>query len=99
MVFLDSNHTRSHVLAELEVYHDLVAADSYIVATDGIMKDLFDVPRGNAEGNWDHPAAAAAEFVQAHPEFLIEQPGWPFNESQLTQNVTHWPGAWIKKKK
>jgi cephalosporin hydroxylase len=99
MVFLDSNHTKSHVLAELEAYHDIVAPDSYIVATDGIMKDLFDVPRGNSEWKWDHPAAAAAEFVQSHPELLIEQPGWPFNESRLTQNITHWPGAWIKRKR
>ena len=98
MVFLDSNHTKSHVLAELEAYHSLVAPNSYIVATDGIMKDLFDVPRGNPEWKWNHPAAAAADFIQVHPEFIIEQPRWPFNESQLNQNVTHWPGAWIKKK-
>jgi cephalosporin hydroxylase len=98
MVFLDSNHTKSHVLAELEAYHDLVAPNSYIVATDGIMKDLFDVPRGNPEWKWDNPAAAAAEFAQRHPEFVLETPPWPFNESNLNQNVTHWPEAYLRRK-
>lgn len=98
MVFLDSNHTKSHVLAELEAYHDLVAPNSYIVATDGIIKDLFDVPRGNPEWKWDNPAAAAAEFAQRHPEFVLETPPWPFNESNLSQNVTHWPEAYLRRK-
>jgi cephalosporin hydroxylase len=98
MVFLDANHTKQHILAELEAYYDLVPPDSYIVATDGIMKDLYDVPRGKPDWKWDNPAAAAAEFVKSHPEFRIEQPGWPFNESDLTENITHWPGAWLRRK-
>jgi cephalosporin hydroxylase len=98
LVMLDSNHTRLHVRAELEAYHSLVTPDSYIVATDGSMKDLFDVPRGKPEWRWDHPTAAAVEFVQAHPEFVIEQPAWPFNESELSENITHWPGAWLRRK-
>ena len=98
LVVLDSNHTRHHVLAELEAYHSLVTLGSYIVATDGIMKDLHDVPRGKPEWVRDNPFAAAAEFVHAHPDFSIEQPAWLFNESALSQNVTHWPGAWLKKK-
>lgn len=94
-VILDSRHTKSHVLAGLEAYHELVTPSSYIVATDGSMQDLHDVPRGVPEWRWDHPAAAASEFVARHPEFVIEQPAWPFNESELDQNVTHWPGAWL----
>ena len=38
LIMLDSNHTRQHVLAELEAYHHLVTPGSYIVATDGVMK-------------------------------------------------------------
>lgn len=98
MIFLDSNHTKQHVLAELEAYHDLVAVGSYIVATDGITKDLSDVPRGKPEYVYDHPAAAVVEFAQAHPEFVIEQPAWPFNESELNENVTYWPRGWLKRK-
>lgn len=98
MVILDSCHTKGHVLDELEAYHDLVPSGSYIVATDGIMKDLSDVPRGQPDWSWDNPAEAALEFAKKHPEFVIEQPVWPFNESELTENVSHWPGAWLRRK-
>jgi cephalosporin hydroxylase len=98
LVILDSNHTKQHVLDELNAYHELVMPGSYIVATDGIMKDLNDVPRGVSDWNVDNPAAAAAEFVQEHPEFVIEEPSWPFNESDLTENITHWPSAWLRRK-
>lgn len=98
MVLLDSNHTKSHVLAELEAYHSLVTPGSYIVATDGIMGDLPDVPRGNREWATDNPSVAAAEFARAHPEFVLEQPAWTFNESALSENVTHWPAAWLRRR-
>jgi len=97
LVILDSNHTRQHVLAELEAYHDLVSPGSYIVATDGSMKDLYDVPRGKPEWTQDNPTVAALEFVKKHPEFVIEQPLWPFNDSDLKENITHWPGAWLRR--
>lgn len=97
LVILDSNHTRQHVLAELEAYHDLVSPGSYIVATDGSMKDLHDVPRGKPEWKQDNPTMAALEFVKKHPEFVIEQPLWPFNDSDLKENITHWPGAWLRR--
>lgn len=97
LVILDSNHTYSHVADELEVYADMVTAGSYIVATDGIMYDLEDVPRGQAEWATDNPTWAAKDFSTKHPEFVIEQPAWPFNESELDKNITHWPGAWLKR--
>jgi cephalosporin hydroxylase len=97
LVLLDSNHTKAHVLAELEAYRDLVSPGSYLVATDGIMQDLYDVPRGKPGWKTDNPVAAAREFVQAHPEFVIEQPAWPFNESALCENVTYWPSAWLRR--
>jgi cephalosporin hydroxylase len=97
LVILDSNHTRLHVLDELEAYHSLVTPNSYIVATDGSMKDLTDVPRGRLDWAWDNPAAAVEEFAARHAEFSIEQPPWAFNESELTENITHWRSAWLKR--
>jgi cephalosporin hydroxylase len=97
IVFLDSNHTKQHVLDELGAYHDLVTPGSYIVATDGSMQFLHDVPRGKPEWTWDNPSEAALEFAAHHPQFIIEQPAWPFNESQLTENITHWPGGWLRR--
>ncbi len=98
LILLDSNHTKQHVLAELEAYHELVTSGSYIVATDGIMKDIHDVPRGKAEWLKDNPSDAALEFASSHPEFTVEQPDWLFNESELTQGITHWPQAWLRRK-
>ncbi len=97
LVILDSCHTRQHVLDELEVYHNLVTVGSYIVATDGSMKDLYDVPRGKSEWAQDNPTVAALEFAKKHPQFIIEQPPWVFDESELTENITHWPSAWLKR--
>jgi cephalosporin hydroxylase len=97
LVVLDSNHARAHVAAELEAYHPLVTPGSYIVATDGVMQIAHDVPRGKPSWEHDHPTAAAAEFAGRHPEFLLEQPPWSFNESGLTENVTYWPGAWLRR--
>lgn len=97
LVILDSNHTYAHVYDELEVYADLVTPGSYIVATDGIMFDLADVPRGTPGWTTDNPTFAARDYCAKHPEFAIVQPVWPFNESELTQNITHWPGAWLKR--
>lgn len=97
LVILDSNHSYQHVSDELEAYADLVSVGSYIVATDGIMYDLTDVPRGDKAWQNDNPTWAARDFVQKNPEFMIEQPQWIFNESELTNNITHWPDAWLKR--
>lgn len=97
LVILDSDHSHAHVLAELQAYCELVSAGSYIVATDGIMLDLTDVPRGKPGWTQDNPNRAARDFAQADPRFVIEQPQWPFNESDLAANITHWPGAWLRR--
>jgi cephalosporin hydroxylase len=96
-VVLDSNHSHAHVRDELDAYAPFVTPGSYIVATDGIMRDLTDVPRGSPKWDHDNPAQAARDFVAANPAFVIEPPPWPFNESTLADNVTHWPDAWLRR--
>lgn len=98
LVILDSCHTKQHVLDELEWYNDIVTPGSFLIATDGIMKDLYDVPRGSKEWEWDNPVEAVNDFVKRHPEFVLEQPTRLFNESELTKNVTHWPCAFLRRK-
>jgi cephalosporin hydroxylase len=97
LVILDSCHTKDHVARELAAYADFVAPGSYIVATDGVMRDVSDVPRGARSWSWDNPAEAAIEFAAAHSEFVLENPTWPFNESELSESVTHWPMAWLRR--
>lgn len=97
LVILDSNHTRAHVRAELEAYAPLVSVDSYIVVMDGIMRLVADTPRGEPGWADDNPIAAIDEFVHEHPEFAVEQPPWPFNESELRSNITHWPRGYLRR--
>ena len=98
MVVLDSNHLRDHVRAELEAYAPLVTPGSYIVATDGIMKDLVGSPRAADDWEVDNPQTAVFDFLKTHPEFELTTPAWPFNESDLSAPITHWPNAWLKRR-
>jgi cephalosporin hydroxylase len=97
LVILDSDHTREHVARELECYAPLVTKGSYIVASDGIMKDLYDVPRALPAWKTDNPFEAANAFAARHPEFRQQQPPWLSHDSPLTENVTYWPGAWLRR--
>ncbi len=97
LVILDSNHTRAHVLAELESYAGLVTKNSYLVATDGGMKDWYSLPHGKPEWREDNPVTAVHEFVAAQSNFEIEEPRWLFTESNLNERITYWPSAFIKR--
>lgn len=73
MVCLDSNHTHSHVLQELEAYAPLVTTGCYCIVMDtaieDVPKELFpDRPWG--PGN--SPKTAVHAFLAAHPEFAID---------------------------
>jgi cephalosporin hydroxylase len=98
LVILDSDHTKAHVASELDAYSGFVTPGSCIVAADGIMRDLTDVPGGDPAWAHDNPAAAAREFVDAHPEFEMRQPAWLFNHSTLEKSITYWPDGWLWRK-
>jgi cephalosporin hydroxylase len=73
LVSLDSNHTHSHVLAELDAYAPLTTLESYCVVFDTIIEDLpgetyVDRPWG--PGN--NPKTAVEEYVKKHPEFEVD---------------------------
>lgn len=97
LVLLDSNHTKSHVLKELELYSPLVSAGSYIVATDGIMELVCGLDRTSPEWITDNPKAAAIEFAAKNPGFVIETPAFPFNEGTVKEPVTYWPSSYLKR--
>jgi cephalosporin hydroxylase len=97
LVLLDSCHSKKHVLAELTAYAPFIARGSYIVAMDGIMQDLPGAPRSQADWAWNNPRQAALEFVKRNSDFKIEEPQFGFNEGQITERVTYWPSAFIKR--
>ncbi len=98
LVLLDSNHSKAHVAAELEAYAPFVSEGSYIVATDGVMELVNDVPRGSTSWVDDNPKQAALEFLGVHPEFTLVDPPTPvFDESLGIQRATHWPSAYLRR--
>ncbi|MGB8320750.1 MAG: CmcI family methyltransferase [Ignavibacteriaceae bacterium] len=97
MVFLDSNHTKDHVLSELKAYSEFVSEGSYIIAMDGIMSNLKGVPRSRIDWDINNPKAAAEEFVNENSNFVFEEPEFKFNEGLVKERVTYWPGAFIKR--
>lgn len=97
IVLLDSCHARQHVLAELEAYSSLVGEGSYIVAMDGIMEEVTGAPRTQPDWAWNNPRQAALEFVKSNAGFIIEEPPFLFNEGNISERVTYWPSAFIKR--
>ncbi|MFC3694293.1 cephalosporin hydroxylase family protein [Chenggangzhangella methanolivorans] len=97
LVILDSNHLHGHVLEELRAYGPLVSVGSYVVATDGIMEQVVGAPRSTPDWTWNNPKKAANDFVAENPDFVIEEPSWLFNESVLTNRITYWPDAFVKR--
>jgi cephalosporin hydroxylase len=97
MVLLDSCHSYDHVLCELEAYSSLVTVGSYIVAMDGIMKELAGAPRTRSDWAWNNPINAVIDFVEAHPNFVIDEPEFPFNEGNIKERITYWPSGYLKR--
>jgi len=98
LVILDSGHSAAHVAKELQVWSEFVSDGFCIIATDGIMRDLTDVPGGDPTWKDDNPAAAAHDFLRNHPEFEMRDPEWLTHGNILDKNVTYWPDAWLWKK-
>lgn len=97
MVVLDSNHSKPHVLQELNAYGPMVTPGCFIVACDGIMELVAGGPRTQPEWPTSNPRQAAISFTQANPDFVIEEPVWPFNEGSVRERVTYWPDAFVRR--
>jgi cephalosporin hydroxylase len=98
LVILDSNHTKEHVLAELEAYAPLVPPGSYLVAMDGhIMERAVGLVRSAPDWATNNPKAAAEEFVRTHPGFEIEDPPFLFDESLISRGVLGWAGGAVRR--
>jgi cephalosporin hydroxylase len=96
LVILDSDHSRRHVAAELEAYAPMVSTDSYIVATDGIMRDLVGAPGVPAAWADDNPSVAAEQFASGRDDFVLEVPPRGFSETSLAA-LTYWPSAYLRR--
>ena len=74
LVFLDSNHTHNHVLAELQAYAPITSLGSYCIVFDTIVEDLpSELFPDRPWGPGDNPKTAVWEFLKSHPEFEIDK--------------------------
>lgn len=74
LVFLDSNHTHDHVLAELQVYAPLASKGSYCVVFDTVIEDLSkEMFPDRPWGPGNNPKTAVWEYLKTHPEFEIDK--------------------------
>lgn len=74
LVFLDSNHTHEHVLAELSAYASLVTPDGYCVVFDTVVEDMGDdMFPDRPWGPGNNPKTAVWEFLTSHSEFEIDR--------------------------
>jgi cephalosporin hydroxylase len=98
LVFLDGNHTKAHVAAELGLYGPLVSPGSWLIVADGLMNELEAAPRSQPEWHDDNPVPAIHEFLARHPEFELVGPPRPFDESVAAPTTTYFIDGWIKRR-
>lgn len=98
LVVLDSNHSQAHVEAELDLYAPLVSPNSYIVACDGIMAQLVGAPRTAPDWSWNNPVTAVEAFLARNPDFVLDEPAFPFNEGTVRNRVTYWPKSFLRRR-
>jgi cephalosporin hydroxylase len=79
MVFLDSNHTHDHVLAELEAYAPCVSAGSYCIVHDTDIEDAPDEMTSQRRwGKGNNPKTAVWEFMRrVDEEGRVDKDGRP----------------------
>ena len=98
LLILDSNHSKLHVLAELEAWSDLVGTGSYIAVLDGhLMEVASGTPHAAPDWATNNPNAAVREFVARHPEFRRVPGPLPFNESHIEEPVTGFRGGLLER--
>jgi len=92
LVCLDSLHTHSHVLKELELYSSLVSKGSYLVVFDTIIeyvpKNFF---KNRPWGKGNNPATAVKVFLKTNKDFIADKK----IEKKLLITVA--PGGFLKR--
>jgi cephalosporin hydroxylase len=87
MVILDSDHSESHVSAELENYAGFVTPGSYLLVQDTVT-DTLPWFRNQRPG----PLPAVHSFLAKHPEYEMDR---ALSEKLL---ISHHPQGWLRRR-
>ena len=73
LIILDSNHTKKHVLEELNLYSTLLKKGEYIVVMDTIIEFIKSVyNKGKAFKKGNSPYNAVVEFLKCNKTFKVD---------------------------
>ncbi len=73
MVILDSDHTHTHVLRELELYSTLVKKNGHLIVFDTGIEDVDDSYPDRCWGKGNNPKTAVWEFLKHNDRFIIDK--------------------------
>ena len=91
MVILDSDHTHTHVLRELELYSTLVKKNGYLIVFDTGIEDVDDNSYPDScWGKGNNPKTAVWEFLKHNDRFIIDKE----TENKLMVSVA--PDGYLK---
>lgn len=92
LIFLDSNHTHDHVLAELEAYAPLTSVGGYCVVFDTLIEDMPAAMFANRPwGPGNNPKTAVWQFLKSNPDFRID------TDIQNKLQITVAPDGYLKR--
>jgi cephalosporin hydroxylase len=93
LVSLDSNHTKKHVLEELQLYAPLVTPGSYIVVFDTAIEFFGDLDpfQNRPWGKWNNPYSAVLHFLDMENDFENDQ------DIENRYQITAAPGGWLRR--
>ena len=86
LVFLDSDHSAPHVLAELHSYADLVPVGGYIFVQDGVIDEL-EIFADSRPG----PLVATRQFLAQDDRFEVDR------DRSQRYLVSHSPDGWLRR--
>jgi cephalosporin hydroxylase len=93
MVSLDSDHTESHVLNEINTYHSFVTPGNYLVVEDTFLGEFgpFNEPSEKRfqEKTGKTPKHAVQSFLKTNSDFTVDNS----RDKVFTMN----PGGWLRK--
>ncbi|MFC1952760.1 cephalosporin hydroxylase family protein [Chloroflexota bacterium] len=90
IVCLDSDHTRTHVLSELNLYQQFVKLGGYIVVFDTIISELVKLGVDDKKYLDNSPREAIDEFLKENSNYQIDK---QYNKLHVSTN----PNGYLKR--